>query len=378
MIDRRTIVTVGTLLILALSACGRDMPGDLPLTGSPSAQGLNQNAGGDIAGMQQPDELLARALERANEKIAVAEPQLLAGCQHSNRHQATLQWALERFSSLLGSVDIAGAGRSGALSRSTHPSGGTVDVHQCSYHASAPPLNAVATPNAVMMMEPLLDAFAETAARWSAIMASQQGAPSEQVLPRLAEAAGNIFVSHHQGYGFQTASADQVFERLQTDSVANGLYKAAVAFVLFHELGHVNLHHGVLKCSVAFGVEDLLQQAGVQLSQEQSQAMAVQMAAITRATETQADIYGLTLLRALGDTEGVGPLMFVMGIGGLRAQTECAHTTGDARTQCVNQTGPTDTHPPLNERAQLARRILIDGEDLSHMLQKLSVPGVTD
>ncbi len=351
-------------------------PGDrAPSTTASSSQAADFS-GGSVAEMEQPDEILLQAMAQAAVKLEDYEPAQVSGCTTSELHQPALEWGTARFAELLPVVELAGLGWPGARSSPSwyEPFDGNIDVLECATHPELAGLNAFALQNAIFMMDPLLNAFAEGAAFWDRLVSEAGGTFDGVDGETLVVGTAQIFVANAQGAAWTVVPMAEVNDRIANSPIAADAYFGAATFVLFHELGHVNLQHVFFNCSINFGVEALLEERGVSLPPDRQAQLDGVLGKMRRATESQADIYGLTLLRELGFSES-GPMLFVIGMLGVRAASApCNSRSGDDLQACLMSVSPKDSHPPLNERALMVKRIILDGEDLRWMLDPMQIP----
>lgn len=228
-------------------------------------------------------------------------------------------------------------------------------------------LNALALRDVVFTMDPLLGALVEGSAWWA--MLAEGVGPDNVDVAELFGGLGEIFYANSRGLEFTVVNEGDASALLDSDPFAQEVMVSALSFLVFHELGHANLEHAVISHAAILGVQEVLTEAGRELSESEAEELERSFFQTKVATETQADIYAATLLAEAG-LSSRGAYLFALG---LAAYTDrlgvCQEATDEeAYYACVLGDSPTSTHPPLNVRATLVRRIVDDGEDLTGLL----------
>lgn len=349
--------------------------------GAGQAPGLDNTAGGEIAKSEVMSQLFKEAALECAADMVQLEAKAAADCKASIAHQASVYWSVPHFKKIL-LTDARFPGLDWPPVISTPPTMSfgdhNIDTFTCvSNPIGGADMNAFAMQDGVWLVEPLLNAFAESAALWDLARVSAPGGQLDsEAKDKLMKAIIAIFLTHQAGEGWQIVSQDDTYTRFDVSDFAKEVYFGGVAFVLYHELAHANLSHGLIQCALGKGVLGLLKRRGRTLTKEQEQELIVEMQKISRSTETQADIYALTMLRSIGF--GVeAPAIFVLGVAGIKAKA-CADKghTGQQLEDCTLGKGQILSHPPLDERSLLIQKILKDGEDLTWMLQPTAITQV--
>ncbi|MFZ4580351.1 MAG: M48 family metalloprotease [Myxococcota bacterium] len=339
----------------------------------------------DIQKPEEPTDLFQEAAAQCAVELVDAETAVVKACKHSTAHTAVLSWAVKAASEQIQSdARLPGKDWPAVLGVAPYTSLGdqVLDAYTCSVSPlwvfDDPPIenldpaasmNAFAMPDAVWMLDPLLSAMAESAA-WYDKVQELHGSPlPEAAGEQLAVGITTVFAKAFAGDHWTVVPKAEVDQRLKQSLFAKDVYAGAVAFVLFHEIGHANLNHGLIQCVIRKGIVDLLKQRNIEPTPEQMKEIQADLSQLTRNAEVQADIYALTMLKSLGFGKQ-GPTVFAMGLLGfklLQCQAKgvpdyelqgCALTDFDYKT----------SHPPMGERIALIQKIFDNGEDLTGLL----------
>ena len=328
-------------------------------------------------------ELFKEAAQACAELIIKTQTDVVAKCSHSPQHLSALSWAVEAAKGPI-TTDARFVGLDWlpklAVAPLDQPGGQSVSVYTC---ASDPTgntngLNAFALQQGVWMLDPLLFAFAESAAVWDALRQQAGPALDDASEAELAKSVMSVFLYAEAGEFGKMLALDQVVVRLTTSPFAWQAYVGASSFVLFHEMGHANLSHGLIKCAITQGVDKMLGRRQIQLTATELQELQAEIGKLARSTEAQADIYGLTLLKSLGFGRE-GPTIFLVGVLGLKiAACSDGNRSEEAVLKCaLEDFDPVKTsHPPLQERATLIKKIFDDGQDLTYLLETANLSRV--
>lgn len=354
---------------------GADAWSDWKPSPSSGGSGLDLPTSDEVSEPVDPSELFKEAAQGCAKDIVQYEQQLVQDCPHSPAHATALSlgisWSsqqLQQDGRLVGLDWLPWL----ATAPSFTPGGGGIGIYACQSdpQGTGVRLNAFALQQAVWMLDPLMYAFAESAALWDQVRQSYGETLTQDAKDQLIQGIGAIFLYAQDGKHGQVVAWSEVTERLSSSTFAWQVYVGAVSMVLFHEIGHANLSHGLIKCALHTGVPELLQKQGITLTAEQQKELAVELAAIGRSTEAQADIYSFTMMKSLGFGKE-GPLVFLVGMSTVTA-VNCKNkgVPDEALVQCaMTDFDPVKTsHPPLGERAALMQKIFDEGADLTPLL----------
>lgn len=333
----------------------------------------------------EPSELFKEAALACAELIVDQQKQVVAACQPSTKHGNALGWAVQAAQYQISTdARLAGLDWPPQLATAPYPAptGDAIQVYGCATDPMGKGnlLNAFAMQQAVWMIDPLLFAFAESAAAWDRIRDDVGPTLTEAAKEQLFSEIAATFLHAKAGDMGKVVPLDEVVSRLTTSAFAWQTYVGALTFVVFHEIGHANLSHGLIKCALGSGVETLLAKRGITLDAAQQEKLKIELSKIGRSTEAQADIYGLTMLKSAGFTKD-GPLIFIVGMMGVK-MIGCLEQgmAEDAAVQCALQAydPATTSHPPLGERAALIQKIFDQGQDLTYLLQPANLKRVRE
>ena len=330
-----------------------------------------------------PSELFKEAALECAELIVDEQKKVVTACTPSVQHGNALGWAMQAAQyQITNDARLAGLDWMPSLASAPYaaPTGEAVTVYGCATNplAGGSGLNAFAMQQGVWMIDPLLYAFAESAAAWDAKREKVGETLDDATKEALLKEMFAIFLHAQAGNFGKVIAWDEVTSRLAASAFAWQTYVGAVSFVAFHEIGHANLSHGLIKCALTQGVETLLVKRGITLDAAQKEKLKTELSAIGRSTEAQADIYGLTMLKSAGFTKN-GPLLFVLGMLGvnLAACVEAGFEEEAAANCALEAFDPaTTSHPPLSERAALIQKIFDENQDLTHLLQPANLSRV--
>lgn len=329
----------------------------------------------EISEPVDPSELFKEAALSCAEIIAPMQQEFVQACPHSSAHATALglgvSWAIQQIQQ---DSRIAGLDWLPwmAIAPSFTPGGDKIGIYACQSdpQGKGARLNAFAMQDAVWMLDPLMYAFAESAALWDQVRQNYGDILTEDAKQKLVQGIGAIFLYAEGGEHGQVVAWSEVTERLSSSAFAWQVYVGAVSMVLFHEVGHANLQHGLIKCTLHNGIPTLLQKRGIELTTEQQKQLDIELAAIGRSTEAQADIYAFTMMKSLGFGKE-GPVVFLLGMSAVKAiGCQKAGVPSEDVAECaLNHFDPAATsHPPLGERAALVQKIFDDGADLTPLL----------
>lgn len=350
----------------------------------PPVMNPNMMESGDAVPDTAPDveALLIEAAHACYDFIVRMEPTIAAGCDGSELFLEVLQPLADAHDEAARRLGLPGRGLS---MRPGTPDEVRADESRiiatgCSRspeEIGSDSLNAFALRHGVFILDPLLLAFLEGAVLWAELALQSGGI--EQVDPgQLFAGLGQVFSNAAKGDHFGVINAERAGEILDSDPFAQQVFVSAVVFLVFHEVGHANLDHSMINHVVSTGVVSVLEERGVRPSDDEIARLKRSLAEVKVATETQADIYSLSLMRALGTLSSDGPRLFAIGMAGrLLVDGICdPNVAEELLAACITQDLPNATHPPLDVRVQLARRILDEGEDLTHLLEDGAVMGL--
>ena len=330
-----------------------------------------------------PSDLLTAALAACERRTAMAERDITMRCSASSELPTLAEQLSDLHSEAIGARPLPGRGLE---TFPTEPAqaqlnGDGIDTIGCTQNPLCMPgapcssMNAFATTNLMVLLDPLLNAFAEGAAFWANLVndAGDVDAVDEAVL---FEGLGNIYWQHAQGGGFATVSREDVDAALENDDFANEVFFGAAVFLFFHEVGHANLGHGLINHTAQIGAHVLLNSEGTMLTADQMQQINTEVRNLKVFTETQSDIYAATLLRELQFSSDGPVILFTGAMAAMHiASGQCnAAMTQEQLFDCAFARDPNATHPPLDIRATVLRRIIDDGEDLSAELELIEPP----
>ena len=343
----------------------------------------DEYGGAEVETELDPSELFKEAALQCAEVIVDAQAKQVAGCKASANHANALGWAIQNAQLQIATdARLPGLDWKPQLAAPPYaaPTGQAITVYGCLDNPTpgGPGLNAFAMQQGVWMLDPLLYAFAESAAAWDAVREKTGPTLDAAAKEALTKAMFTIFLNAAGGAYGKVVPWDEVMARLSTSLFAWQTYVGAVSFVAFHEIGHANLSHGLIKCALSVGVDTLLQQRGITLDATQKQQLQTELSKIGRSTEAQADIYGLTMLKSAGFTKD-GPIIFVLGMMGV-TMAGCINAgvpSDQAATCALEAYDPaTTSHPPLAERAALIQKIFDQNLDLTSLLQSANLSRV--
>jgi hypothetical protein len=370
------------LSIVLVAACGGGGGGTgtpaIPQVASSNLVSGEVTPAKDIPDAEEPtDAILLQLLQNCVGRITATQQQILATAVRSQRHADVIRWSLDLYEQVI-ATDGRLIGRDMPvrfLGLTTPPdlTGSSINVINASSVPGFPTFNAFALQDVVVMLDPLMDAFLEGAAYWDRLL-EQAGDDQALVDPtELLLGLGTIFLNNSQGDFGLVVPEDEIADRIENRLFAFEAYWGAVAYVLFHELGHANLEHGLFKCLVGEGIELALADAGIVPTQQQMDELLLAFAELGRGTETQADIYAATIAERAGFSSN-GAAVFVLGFLAYNAVSgNCDKFVGDdvALEVCLLGGEPENDHPPLDVRAQIAIAVIDEGQDLTHLLDIL-------
>ena len=311
--------------------------------------------------------LVLEALDLCRESIGSYQAGVAPACDASEAHTTALTTAIDDFAAQLGDApDLPGLDRTLSFGTSIDP-GGPIAVFACANDPSGRnhTLNAFALPDSLFMLQTLMDAVAEGAAYWDLVR--EQAGGDEQAVDDEALVGGlaGIYHNHANGFPWQFLSRDEASDRLLASEFALEIYLGGVAFILFHEAGHANLQHSLVNHVAGAGIVLLLEEAGYTPTDAEEAEIEAALRTLQIATEAQADIYGATALRRAGHTTR-GPASFFIGVVGATA-IMCDEAGAPDVEACVDAQ-LSATHPSIDVRATILRRVVRDGEDLTCLL----------
>lgn len=378
----RNAMYVGFWIVVAAgcgggSGDGNTIPAIPQVASSTKVQGEVAPAQGLPPAEEPTDAILLQLLQRCAVNIGSGETQLLNGAVLSQFHGEIIQWSLVLYEQgiatdgrLIGRdmpVRFVGAGTTPDLT------GSRINVLEAISAPGLPSFNAFALENLVVMLDPLLNALMEGAAYWDRLL-EQSGENEDLVDPaELVGGLGTIFQANAAGQFGAVVPQSEVLYRVSSRPFGFEAYWGAVAYVLFHELGHSNLEHVLFQCLVREGVDQALADAGITPTQPQLDALKLALTALSRGVETQADIYAATISERAGFSSN-GAAVFVLGILSLKLVSgACDPFQGDdaAFESCILGSSPEDDHPPLDVRAEIASKVIDEGQDLTPLLDIL-------
>lgn len=332
----------------------------------------------NIPAAQEPtDALLLQLLQNCIDQVAVGEGELRNGAVRSRVHEDVIRWSLALYEDVIATdgrligrdmpARYVGSGMTFDLT------GNSINVIEASSVPGLPSFNAFALNDVVVMLDPLMNALLEGAAYWDRLV--ELAGEDEDLVDavELVIGLGQIFVNNAQGNFGLVVPVGEIADRIENRLFAFEAYWGAVAYVLFHELGHANLEHGLFKCLVGEGINQALNDAGITPTQQQLDELALAYAALGRITDTQADIYAATISEQVGFSSNGAGIMVLGFVGFKLVAGTCDHLLGDdpAFEACVLGSTPEDDHPPLDVRAEIAIGVIDEGEDLTSYLDLL-------
>jgi len=318
--------------------------------------------------------LLLQLLQACVGQLGAGEAQLIAQAARSRLHEDVILWSLYLYQQAIASdgrligrdmpVRYLGPG----IGADT--TGNSINVIASSSVPGLPTFNAFALENVIVMLDPLMNAFMEGAAFWDRLVENAGDVEDLVDVVELLVGFGEIFFNNMQGDFGLVVSPQEVADRIQFRQFAFEAYWGAVAYVVFHELGHANLGHGLFKCLVKGGVAQALADAGITPTQQELNELNLALATLDRGTEAQADIYAATISANAGFSSN-GAAIFILGFLALKLETgECDAFIGNdpAFEACLVGSAPENGHPPLDVRAEIASSIIDEGQDLTPLL----------
>lgn len=336
--------------------------------------------------MQPPtdvSDILAEALAYCRQTLAGVEQQIMDACSVSTLWEPVLLEAVAAHSEALGRLPgLPGRNAPAELAYGADArlSDAVIQLLPCDNNPTAPPgcdaqascpppLNAFALNRVAFTLDPLLMAFAEGAAWWGALALEAGGDPDAVDRQQLVAGLGEIFFANSEYRPFTVVTSEDAAALLRDDPFTAEIAVSAMYFLIFHELGHANLNHSLINHTVRYGVARALDDAGAEPTPAQLAEVEAELLRIKVSTETQADIYAASLLSAIGGSS-YGPRLFTGGMAAfvVRAGVCDPDLAPDELYACIVQDSPNASHPPLDVRTELIRRIMDGGEDLTGML----------
>lgn len=369
-------VLAGALgLGLAMQACMPLDQGSYRPSSVPSTTATVSSETPDVS------DFMKALLEASKEKIQADERRYLAGCQFDPvvfdlaKGLAPLHNAAADLGAFGRKAEAVAVKPTQAVIPSTN-----IQLTTCSNNPTCEGpkgcsgMNAFAVSNVTFMLSPLIMASIEGGAFWGQLIEKAGGDPSAVNVEELYEGLGRIYLAHSEYRLFTVVDAETVSRILKENAYINDAVNAAIAFVIFHEIAHANLQHSEIKFVAHVGPEAILKSQGKTLTAEQRKQYMADLLKLSVYTETQADIYASTMLRRL-EYKSDGPR--VLFTGGMSALLVASGLCNSARTEeefqnCAVMNGPSSTHPPLDVRATLLRRIVDDGEDLTAKIESFN------
>ncbi len=380
---RNRLMGLLALLLVACGGSGGGVPVDvfeipeIPLVPSSAKVSSEVTEAQDIPMAEEPtDDLLLALLEHCAGRQDDAEAHVLANVVHSRRHELVVRWSLALYEQVVANDD-----RLAKWDRPVRwvPEGGTpgsgdsINVVAGSSVPGLPKFNAFALNDVVVMLDPLMDAFLEGAAYWDRLLEEANDIESEIDAVELLAGLGVIFRENADLNFASVVPESEINDRIATRPFAFEAYWGAVAYVVFHELGHSNLRHGVFKCLVETGIEDAIEEANLEPTPQEEDALEIAFVKLDRGTETQADIYAATIAERAGFSTN-GAAVFVLGLISLNVVSgKCDGVKDDAEAfeLCIFSAEPQNDHPPLDVRAKIAVAVIDEGQDLTPFLEIL-------
>ncbi len=321
------------------------------------------------------EDALKEAMTFCLREVLRMEPLVAEACDHQGEFRPVYEEAYEAVNALIERRQLAGrnAGYRIVSSAAGYAADSPdINVLNCSRDPlMRSELNAFAMANSVVILDRLNYALTEGAVFWQ-LLNEDAGTTEldEAQIGQLLAGLGQIFYNADQGQFFQVVDESRVGEYIQAGGFATQVFSNALIFVFLHELAHVNLHHSMINHGVQRGIPTVLQEAGLDLTDEQRADLARGFTQLKVATETQADIYANSLMASEMGASSHGVRLFALGMAGLRwVSGQCDATLPEEQLRsCLVGDRPEAAHPPLDVRVSLAKRILDDGEDLTHLL----------
>lgn len=368
-----------------LSACGdSDRRGNADASAGDSTvpDGATQDSGVRPPGQLPPttldtSALLDQALAVCQRTISQYEGQIAARCNYD----ASLFDLIDTFAQAHADAQALGpiAGRN-REAYAADPSmlmrtGTEVEIIPCTTDPLCMPgqpcsgMNAFALSDLVVALRPLLMAFTEGAAYWGQL-AEAAGGVEFVDQNQLYNGLGMIYLAHSQGRPFSTVDSATAQQWLEQDEFVQEMWASVTAFLIFHEIAHAELNHSLINHTAAVGAQTVLMQEGRMLTPAEDAQLKAELRQLKVATEAQADIYAATLLQRAGTTS-LGPVvLFTEAMSAfIVASGACDRTmTNDEFYDCALQAEPNASHPPLDVRAEILRRVIDEGEDLTELL----------
>ena len=299
-------------------------------------------------------------------------------------HREVITWSIELYRRAIANDErLVGRDLPAKLLRAGEApdlSGNSINVIEAKTAPNVPgDFGAYALPNTVLMMDDLMNAMCESAAYWDRlIQATNTGSGEDENLvdaTDLVLGIGKIFSDNAKGNFGVTVPDLEIADRINNRTFAFEAYWGSVAYVLFHELGHANLSHGLFKCMVTTGIDQILTEAGVTPTPAEITALKLEVAKISRATETQSDIYAATIAERSGFSSN-GPGIMVIGFLAIKLiDGTCDALSDPELTVCLFDQEGTSTHPPLDLRAEIAVSVIDDKVDLTPLLDIVEILG---